>query len=98
MFFVFNVTATTEISTYCHPLSLHDALPIYGPLAVRSVARRRGGFAALRHAGGLRADTTNGFQRIMELEILDALRLQFLRGRGEARVGDRKSTRLNSSH
>src|SRR3546814_11822971 len=27
-FFFFNVTATTEIYTYCHTLSLHDALPI----------------------------------------------------------------------
>src|SRR3546814_3427904 len=27
-FFFFNVTATTEIYTSCHPLSLHDALPI----------------------------------------------------------------------
>src|SRR3546814_17335117 len=26
----FNVTATTEISSYGHPLSLQDALPIYG--------------------------------------------------------------------
>src|SRR3546814_12255460 len=28
MFFFFNDTATTEIDTYCHTLSLHDALPI----------------------------------------------------------------------
>src|SRR3546814_12742403 len=27
--FFFNDTATTEIYTYGHPLSLHDALPIY---------------------------------------------------------------------
>src|SRR3546814_18655471 len=26
--FFFNSTATTEIYTYCHPLSRHDALPI----------------------------------------------------------------------
>src|SRR3546814_14913780 len=26
--FFFNETATTEIDTYCHTLSLHDALPI----------------------------------------------------------------------
>src|SRR3546814_13362163 len=26
-FFFFNATATTEIYTYCHTLSLHDALP-----------------------------------------------------------------------
>src|SRR3546814_37390 len=29
MLFFFNDTATTEIYTYCHTLSLHDALPIY---------------------------------------------------------------------
>src|SRR3546814_16331281 len=29
LFFFFNATATTEIYTYCHTLSLHDALPIY---------------------------------------------------------------------
>src|SRR3546814_5128031 len=28
MLFFFNDTATTEIYTYCHTLSLHDALPI----------------------------------------------------------------------
>src|SRR3546814_6005302 len=28
MFFFFEYTATTEIYTYCHTLSLHDALPI----------------------------------------------------------------------
>src|SRR3546814_12586159 len=27
-FFLFNDTATTEIYTYLHPLSLHDAIPI----------------------------------------------------------------------
>src|SRR3546814_14412761 len=27
--FFFNATATTEIYTYCHTLSLHDALPIF---------------------------------------------------------------------
>src|SRR3546814_14741536 len=28
LFFFFNDTRTTEIYTYCHTLSLHDALPI----------------------------------------------------------------------
>src|SRR2546426_10110388 len=36
-FFFFNDTATTEIYT----LSLHDALPIFGHLDVRSLARGR---------------------------------------------------------
>src|SRR3546814_8600359 len=35
MFFLFfNDTATTEIYTYCHTLSLHDALPILVHFAV----------------------------------------------------------------
>src|SRR3546814_3011384 len=29
VFFLFNVTAITEMYTYLHTLSLHDALPIY---------------------------------------------------------------------
>src|SRR3546814_1064061 len=34
LFFFFNDPAPTEIYTYGHPLSLHDALPIFqGPLA-----------------------------------------------------------------
>src|SRR3546814_15430733 len=31
IYFFFNDTATTEIYTYWHTLSLHDALPIYIP-------------------------------------------------------------------
>src|SRR3546814_9329954 len=38
MFFLFNDTATTEIYTYGHTLSLHDALPIYGGAHERRVA------------------------------------------------------------
>src|SRR3546814_19245051 len=36
-FFFFNDTETTEIYTYVHSLSLHDALPIYRPGAYLSV-------------------------------------------------------------
>src|SRR3546814_6694256 len=38
MFFFFNCTATTEIYTYWHTLSLHDALPIW---LTRPQTRRR---------------------------------------------------------
>src|SRR3546814_5391488 len=37
----FNDTATTEIYTYSHTLSLHDALPIYRRRAVRPVRRHQ---------------------------------------------------------
>src|SRR3546814_15245188 len=33
-FLFFNDTATTDIYTYVHTLSLHDALPIYHPFLV----------------------------------------------------------------
>src|SRR3546814_150729 len=35
-FFFFNVTATTEIYTFCHPLPLHDALPIWPGVGSRN--------------------------------------------------------------
>src|SRR3546814_6028500 len=47
IFFFFNETPTTEIYTYCHPLSLHAALPIY--------PCRRGGARRARAAGRRRA-------------------------------------------
>src|SRR3546814_12127620 len=37
-FFFFNDTATTEIYTYWHTLSLHDALPIFAASPLRRVA------------------------------------------------------------
>src|SRR3546814_20207959 len=51
-FFFFNGPATTEIYTYCHTLSRHDALPIYGcpvsPVGPEAFRRwlRRNSFSA----------------------------------------------------
>src|SRR3546814_7901165 len=62
-FFFFNDTATTEIYTYLHTLSLHDALPIYRRLQARDPAARSGdrkGDAALR---AYPARTLQGLQR-----------------------------------
>src|SRR3546814_9521586 len=44
--FLFNVTAISEIYTYGHPLSLHDALPIWPLLTLGGQGERhpRGGF------------------------------------------------------
>src|SRR3546814_19369864 len=42
-YFFFNDTATTEIYTYRHTLSLHDALPIWILLWSVQLAFRRGG-------------------------------------------------------
>src|SRR5947199_1652927 len=81
-FFFFNHTATTEIYT----LSLHDALPIsYGDARVQE---RAAVTAGLRIA---RADR----RRVLELVLLER---QLSAAGVQGRAGDRKSTRLNSSH
>src|SRR3546814_19129373 len=63
-FFFFNVTATTEIYTYLHTLSQHDALPISGAADEQTAGQRlddvsstqigpsscRGGDASIRTA------------------------------------------------
>src|SRR3712207_8493955 len=93
MYFFFNDTATTEIYT----LSLHDALPIYFDL--RRAARGR------RDADQLEAAERAVVARDVALALEDVNldrglvvhdgreRLRLLQG-----DGDRKSTRLNSSH
>src|SRR3546814_16058298 len=83
--FFFNDTATTEIYTYGHTLSLHDALPIFGDAAAAAGERRQ--FEVVGREQGVTA--------------VDAGQVARARiGEREAVVGrgDRKSTRLNSSH
>src|SRR3712207_8000266 len=89
--FFFNDTATTEI----YPLSLHDALPIYG-------AARDAGHHRFRHPFRVGAVAHHVAQ---EDEALGALPLGVVEAGAEGfavgvEVGheDRKSTRLNSSH
>src|SRR3712207_8804423 len=85
MCFFFNDTATTEIYT----LSLHDALPIY--LADGGVGGGDGGdLGDLAPVLDLLGLVLDGLDRSLD-RLVDAL-LQ------RHRVGDRKSTRLNSSH
>src|SRR5256885_13188766 len=83
IFFFFNDTATTEIYT----LSLHDALPIsQAEKAQERLEDDRG-----RHQiGGLDDDRPEGVRQ-------DVARQDHHVG-GADRAGDRKSTRLNSSH
>src|SRR3712207_8818425 len=89
-FFFFNDSATTEIYT----LSLHDALPIYrrGRRARRRLPRRAPGRRAPERpiAGGVRGDRS--WRGGSVLGRGEGLR------RGARDEGDRKSTRLNSSH
>src|SRR3712207_7946070 len=82
VFFFFNDTATTEIYT----LSLHDALPIFAPLAAVLAGRVR---AALEVLDGL------GGERDAERPADPDLGTRGVHGTSNV---DRKSTRLNSSH
>src|SRR3712207_7808845 len=84
MFFFFNDTATTEIYT----LSLHDALPIlarWRSSCSRTVDGRS--LCALSDRSGTTAGGGSG-------GVLSRLEMMYL----PRSTGDRKSTRLNSSH
>src|SRR5690606_40946241 len=94
------------VATYT--LSLHDALPIFGLHQTREAGRsdteghRRGATEDL----GRRVDVGGGLQDVgVELDVFErlagALHREFLVGCTIGvveRCGDRKSTRLNSSH
>src|SRR3546814_15580252 len=95
-FLFLNDTATTEIYTYCHTHSLHDALPIspqpgYGGgqpqgTSVMAIISLVTGILGLCCAGWF-------------IFSIAAVVLGYL-GKKETAAGkkDRKSTRLNSSH
>src|SRR5690349_24024546 len=82
--FFFNDTATTEIYT----LSLHDALPIYGSM----ISRPKGKPATeVEDKAEKRLRPSPASDSALTLpKIANSVR--------PAKVGDRKSTRLNSSH
>src|SRR3989442_3993534 len=97
-FFFFNDTATTEIYT----LSLHDALPIWLEVPARrgSPGRRQYAFERLlryrlvtERSYGQAA--VHGFVHIHVVSPSRPLRALFS---PNSIIGDRKSTRLNSSH
>src|SRR3546814_14392004 len=101
-FFVFNYPATTEIYTYCHTLSLHDALPIY-PLARLGLwPQRRFGMPAgiEQHQHGADAMTVRHRQEGVDArqEGRRVVQPQQVVQIDPDAVQDRKSTRLNSSH
>src|SRR3546814_11678236 len=92
--FFFNVTATTEIYTYCHTLSLHDALPISDVVSAHRMpeemlaygreAAERGLSVIVAGAGGA-AHLPGMLAAVTPLPVIGV-------------PVDRKSTRLNSSH
>src|SRR3546814_6232979 len=87
--FFCNATATTEIYTYCNPLSLPDAFPISDHRRVQRCARQG-------RSGGVRTDVEDDGRHPaaarLQAPVLRRLPPALRRKR------DRKSTRLNSSH
>src|SRR3546814_11836023 len=88
LFFFFNDTAPTEIYTYSHPLSLHDALPIFldggagaGDAAVNNPPSDQSTRAAVRRylSGLMEARAIPGLQiaivRNAGIELLDMMGL-----------------------
>src|SRR3546814_10534044 len=74
---VFNDTANTEIYTYCHTLSLHDALPISTSLPAmrRSKSRGRAGRPRAKDHSASRTSAPGPFFRIESMAFCaDALR------------------------
>src|SRR5213075_2284332 len=79
-FFFFNDTATTEIYTTRHTLSLHDALPICDQTEDPAAARRRGNKGPVKRAV-VRVVTAG---TLTEDGLLDARRHNYLAGIAEA--------------
>src|SRR3546814_15453253 len=112
VFFVFcNNPATTNIYTYLHTLSLHDALPIYGTGSETGTERDFSGSAGpARRINTAKADLRplSGYDRPHQHAATSPSGAQprdeyrrIARDRAPApgsRHEDRKSTRLNSSH
>src|SRR3546814_11812628 len=95
-YFCFKERVTTDIYTYGHTLSPHDALPIF---PVRRIEAHHHGVSALAVEDLRdRAALQCRFEHLIDRGDLKAV------GGGAAAVhldddlGDRKSTRLNSSH
>src|SRR3546814_11867566 len=90
-FFLFiNDTATTEIYTYLHTLSLHDALPIVR-VSAEAVALPKRWTAFPVRSGPPQLVGIAAFRDRVSVDVL----VGSVRFRP---AGDRKSTRLNSSH
>src|SRR3546814_20697914 len=87
--FCFNDTATTEIYTYLHTLSLHDALPILASFVslMNRLAMKVDGSVLLIGHPNKAGDSFSG-STAWENQVRSRLFME----------RDRKSTRLNSSH
>src|SRR3546814_15672951 len=101
-FFFFNDTATTEIYTYRHTLSLHDALPILSHSISRFSELRQQPNIAYSHAR--RDGNVKVIEQFLDSNIGDPGNPAGGIAASAADMAnwlitqDRKSTRLNSSH
>src|SRR3546814_11848339 len=95
LFFVFNDTATTEIYTYGHTLSLHDALPIF-----RTLQQETGtALIMITHDLGVVAEIADRVAVMYAGHIVEAGPVEAIFDDPQHPYTiDRKSTRLNSSH
>src|SRR3546814_16587132 len=59
---IFNDTATTEIYTYCHTRSLHDALPIYPAISASDAYSASSGSAVFQALKGSAVGTGTSLQ------------------------------------
>src|SRR3546814_1634018 len=105
MFCLFNDTATTEIYTYCHTLSLHDALPISRvdlkalPAAIGSKRVSFGKAEDMERLLGISPGSVTPLAAINAAPgSITVVVDEALAAAGTVNVQDRKSTPLNSSH
>src|SRR5207244_13126434 len=87
---------TSPSSSHTYPLSLHDALPIFATTALLATSR---GWSAEQHAQAPSDDEVlvQANDRIAKHRQGDGI-ITVRRADGKPVPGDRKSTRLNSSH
>src|SRR3546814_11381395 len=100
LFFFFKDPATTELYTYGHPLSLHDALPISPvtpPTALHRVVLPRTGAAKTRAIVRSGSRLVRDWQQTSRQHVATGRQRPACRN-ARSLGGDRKSTRLNSSH
>src|SRR3546814_17777695 len=92
-FFFVHATAPTAVYTYCHPPSLHDALPIFLPSFCHSL-RKRGVIKSSNPVRLLRLHEWLAWIGATLVLVHAGIHLNAVL----TWLADRKSTRLNSSH
>src|SRR3546814_17090769 len=93
LFFLLNDSVTPETYTYCHTLSLHDALPIFDRLLYTDIKTYLVELLMKQDQMSMSASIES------RVPFLDHVLVEFAaRLPRRLKLKDRKSTRLNSSH